>query len=302
MYRYFRGLRGVFLGLLVLLTACGQAANRSQQSTGDGALPASQSGGALQPVLATSELVVGPNRVALGLIENNVPIPDAAQTKMMVRFYKVDADKATLTGEEQARYYGEGLGPRGTFIVHPTFDAAGTWGLEVIAQRPGKSAVTQRIGVEVTEKGSAAPVGTPAPRSKTPTAAEVDDLRTITSSSSPDPSLYQLSVDEAVSSGKPSLILFATPGFCQTAVCGPGVDVVKRLADQFGGKLNAVHVEIYRHPFEKLEMVPAMSEWGLRTEPWLFLVDKDGRIADRFEGGITYQEIAPAVEKLIAAS
>ena len=72
-----------------------------------------------------------------------------------------------------------------------------------------------------------------------------------------------------MSNGKPSLILFATPGFCQTAVCGPGVDVLRRLADQFGDKINSVHVEIYTYPFEKLQPVAAMSEWGLRTEPWL---------------------------------
>lgn len=306
MYRSFHALRFLLPGLLMLLAACGQATNgfgeavnNQQPQAGGVSQPAVPTGGTLQPVLATSELVVGPNRVAIGLIENNVPIPDAAQTKMTVRYYKVTNDQATLTGEEQVRYYGEGLGARGTYIAHPSFDAAGTWGLEVIAQRPGKPAVTQRIGVVVTQTGSAAAVGTAAPKSKTPTDADVTDLKTITSATSPDPRLYQLSIDQAVSNGKPSMILFGTPGFCQTAVCGPGVDVLRRLTDQFGDKVNTVHVEIYQYPFEKLQTVPAMQEWGLRTEPWLFLVGKDGRIVDRFEGGITYQEIAPAVEKLI---
>lgn len=306
MYRTFLHPRALLPCLLLLLIACGQPTNGfgtvvnqpQEQSTGVSA-PVVQAGGALQPVLATSELVVGKNRVAIGLIENNVPIPDAAQTKLTVRYYKVSNDQATLTGEEQVRYYGEGLGARGTYIAHPTFDTPGTWGLEVIAQRPGKAAVTQRIGIVVNEKGSAAAIGTAAPKTSTPTAADVKDLKTITSATNPDPRLYQLSIDQAVSNGKPSLILFATPGFCQTAVCGPGVDVLRRLDDQFGDKVNAVHVEIYRYPFEKLQTVPAMQEWGLQTEPWLFLVSKDGQIVDRFEGGITYQEIAPAVEQLV---
>lgn len=121
----------------------------------------------------------------------------------------------------------------------------------------------------------------------------------ITSAAEPDPRLYQLSVDQAVSSGKPSLVLFATPGFCETAVCGPDVEVVRRLLDTFGDKLNAVHVEIYQYPFEKFQFVSAMQEWGLQSEPWLFLVDKDGRIANRYEGGITYQELEPDVTKLV---
>lgn len=306
MYRSFRDIRILLPGLLILLAACGQATNgfgeavnNQQPQAGGVAQPAVPTGGTLQPVLATSELVVGPNRVAIGLIENNVPIPDAAQTKMTIRYYKITNDQKTLTGEEQVRYYGDGLGARGAYIAHPSFESAGTWGLEVIAQRPGKPAVTERIGVVVTEKGSAAAVGTAAPKSSTPTDADVDDLKTITSATDPDPRLYQLSIDQAVSNGKPSMLLFATPGFCQTAVCGPGVDVLRRLADQFGDKVNAVHVEIYQYPFEKLQTVPVMQEWGLRTEPWLFLVGKDGRIVERFEGGITYQEIAPAVEKLL---
>jgi hypothetical protein len=253
----------------------------------------------VQPVLATSEVVVGPNRLALGILEKNVPITDAAQTRVHVRYYKLNGEQATLVGEEDARYYGEGLGPMGTFIVHPTFDSAGAWGMEVEAQRPGKPVTTQRMQINVAEKGSAPTIGAPAPKSKTPTVKDVQDLKTITSSSEPDPRLYQVSVDQAVTSGKPSLILFATPGFCQTAVCGPGVDVLSKVTDTFGEKIVPVHVEIYQHPFEKLQSVPAMQEWGLKTEPWLFLVDKTGTIAGRYEGGITFQELEPEVAKLV---
>ncbi|HSH82590.1 MAG TPA: hypothetical protein VLA19_29005 [Herpetosiphonaceae bacterium] len=259
----------------------------------------STAGDALVAVVPTSEIVVGPNRVALGLLENNVPIPDAAETQLKVRYYRLKGDQATVVGEETARYYNEGLGERGTYVIHPTFDTPGTWGLELEAQRPGKPVTTKRISIEVAAAGSAVAVGAPAPRTKTPTAAEVQDLHTITSSSEPDPRLYQLSVDQAVGNGKPSMILFATPGFCQTAVCGPGVDVLRALADRFGDHVNAVHVEVYQYPFEELKPVATMQEWGLKTEPWLFLVDRDGRVAARFEGGITIPEIEPEVAKLV---
>lgn len=254
--------------------------------------------GELQVVVATSEVVVGPNRLALGLLQDNVPISDAPQTTVTVRYYRLSADQATLVGEETARYYGEGLGPRGTFVVTPTFDAPGRWGLEVEATRPGQAPVIRRLSINVVEHGRAPKVGEAAPRSDTPTAAQVGDLRQISSDAHPDPRLYQMSVAQAVSSGKPSLILFATPGYCQTAVCGPGVDVVKRLVDHFGDRINAVHVEVYRLPYDGT-MVPAMREWGLLTEPWLFLVDAQGTIAARYEGGITLDELQPAVERLI---
>ncbi len=297
--------------MLVLLAACGQAtssgnagfgevANKPEQHGADGqhVQPSAAAGVPIQPVIATSELVVGPNRMALALLENNVPINDAAQTNIKVRYYRLQGEQGTLVGEEEARYYGENLGPRGTFIAHPKFDAAGNWGLELVVQRSNQEPMTLRTSVEVKERGTAPKINDPAPQSKTPTTMDVRDLTTITSDAEPDPRLYQMSVADAVASGKPSLIMFATPGYCETAVCGPGVDVLVRLKDTFGDKVNVVHVEVYQLPYEG-KVVAAMQEWGLQSEPWLFLVDKNGKITGRYEGGITFQELEPDVTKLL---
>ena len=302
--------------MFVLLTACGQStdtsfgqpANQPHAHASDDAYAhtheqatdtsTTATAGTLKPVLATSEIVVGPNRVALGLLENNVPIADATDTKVKVRYFKLNGNQATAAGEEEARYYGAGLGPRGTFIVHPTFDTAGTWGFEVEATRPGQAPTTQRLSVNVVPESSAPTIGEDAPQSKTPTVRDVADLTTITSDSQPEPKLYQMSVVEAVTSGKPSMILFATPGFCQTAVCGPGVDVLNKLSETFGDKVNAVHVEVYQLPYTG-KVVPAMEEWGLPSEPWLFLVDENGKITGRYEGGITFEELEPDVAQLV---
>ena len=312
MIRIFR--LALAVAVFALLSSCGQAttngfgevANKPHEHSdgdhGHGASGEAAAASTLQPVLATSEVVVGPNRLALGLLEKNVPIKDAAQTKVQVRYYKLNGNQATLVGEEAAQFYGEGLGERGTFIVRPTFDSPGAWGLEVQAERPGKPAVTQRMSLDVKAESTAPTVGTAAPKSVTPTVKDVEDLKLITSDTEPDPRLHQLSIEQAVTSGKPSLILFATPGYCQTAVCGPGVDVLSKLADRFGDKINPVHVEVYQLPYDEGKQVPAMGEWGLQTEPWLFLVDKDGKIARRYEGGITYQELEPDVAKLVEQS
>jgi hypothetical protein len=298
------------LAALMLLAACGQpstgndsfgaVANQPQDhASGDHSQAAPSAAASIVPVLATSELVVGPNRLALGILQDNVPIEDADQTDVHVRFFRLNGNQATPAGEEDAVYYGEGLGDRGTFIVHPTFDAPGAWGMEVETTRPGQNPITQRMQLEVKAESSAPIIGEDAPRSKTPTAADVADLKLISSDATPDPRLHQMSVEQAVTSGKPSLILFATPGYCQTAVCGPGVDVLETLVDQFGNKINPVHVEVYQLPYDNGKMVPAMREWGLQTEPWLFLVDKTGKIAGRYEGGITAAELEPEVAKLV---
>ncbi|MDP9312147.1 MAG: thioredoxin family protein [Chloroflexota bacterium] len=298
--------------MFALLTACAQAtsagnagfgevANKPEQHSSDGqhVQPSAAPSTPIQPVIATSELVVGPNRMALGLLENNVPIDDAAQMEVKVRYYRLQGEQGTLVGEEAASYYGENLGPRGTFVIYPTFDTAGNWGLELVVQRPGQEPMTLRTSVEVKERASAPKIGDPAPKSNTPTVKDASDLKTITSDAEPDPRFYQMSVADAVTSGKPSLIMFATPGYCSTAVCGPSIEVLGRLKDKFGDQVNAVHVEVYQLPYDQGKTVPAMQEWGLQSEPWLFLVDKDGKIAGRYEGGITFQELEPAVSKLV---
>jgi peroxiredoxin len=43
-----------------------------------------------------------------------------------------------------------------------------------------------------------------------------------------------------------------------------------------------------------------MREWGLTTEPWTFVVGRDGRIAERFEGVVSVRELEAAVEAVAA--
>ena len=75
--------------------------------------------------------------------------------------------------------------------------------------------------------------------------------------------------------------------------------MVKTLWASYGDEnINFVHVEVYQD-FETLEYVPAMAEWGLVTEPWVFIVNKDGIITARYDGPISVQELAPAIESVI---
>jgi hypothetical protein len=38
-----------------------------------------------------------------------------------------------------------------------------------------------------------------------------------------------------------------------------------------------------------------MRQWGLTTEPWTFLVGRDGRIESEFEGSVSADELTRAV-------
>jgi hypothetical protein len=143
--------------------------------------------------------------------------------------------------------------------------------------------------------------GEKAPRSETRTASEFPDLSVITSDPEPDPALYQTSVADSVSSGTPSVIVFATPAFCTSNACGPLLDQVKALRPEFDG-VNFVHVEIYEdlqvESVEDLTPVPAITEWGLPSEPWVFVVDGAGVVTSNFEGAASEQELRSAIEEV----
>jgi hypothetical protein len=124
------------------------------------------------------------------------------------------------------------------------------------------------------------------------------DRSKISSALTDDTILHRINIADAVTSGKPTVILFATPRFCTTRTCGPSHQVVMSLAQNYADRVNFIHVEVYKD-FETFAPADAMLEWNLRTEPWLFFVDANGVIVDKFEGGITSKEIVPAFLKFI---
>ena len=89
------------------------------------------------------------------------------------------------------------------------------------------------------------------------------------------------------------MIVFATPAFCTTGACTPVMDLVRGMAPDYPD-VDWVHVEVYTNldDPDHLEVVSAVEEWGLRTEPWVFVVDSAGFIAARFEGVVSAEEIA----------
>lgn len=291
----------LLLAVVAGLAATACAATASQ----DDPLAQPQGGPPVSLVVSNSDLAVGENRVSFGLVDREyMPVrPDTVEMRAV--YYEPGAK----TGQVRHRSEAEFLewppeGRRGVFIAQVTFDQAGTatgdnpgiWELHATFDYPDKEALTIGTAVSVASEHKVPFIGDPAPPSQTPTVNTVDDLHTISSSPEPDPTLYQLSVAEAVESGKPTVVTFATPAFCVSATCGPQVSDISKLAREYRGRANFVHVEVYRNPHlieptnPSRELAPAVEEWGLVSEPWTFVVGGDGTIDARFE-----QYVPPAV-------
>jgi hypothetical protein len=287
--------------------ACGgpsddAAPNRTGESmeSGMGAESFSQPVGDAEayPVLASSELVVGENRLLVGLLDDNDAPIGTPGIDVGLSFYDLEESATQVVSETGTDFIWSVPGERGVYVANVSFDHAGKWGAEARIRGQGLNE-NVRFSFEVKKDATSPAVGQPAPPSDTPTAAEVKDLSTITSDSPPDPDMYQMSVADAIQTGKPFVVTFATPKFCQSAVCGPTLDIVKRVAKDFRD-VNFLHVEVYENLDDpsNLKVVPAVEEWGLPSEPWVFVVDADGKVAAKYEGVVGAGELRRELQSL----
>jgi hypothetical protein len=136
----------------------------------------------------------------------------------------------------------------------------------------------------------------------------------LTTDYTPDPDLYQLTIKEAVENPLPSVVVFASPAFCTSPTCGPQVDTVSELKDELPGQANYIHVEIYDNPAEiqgdldRAQIFSVVDDWGLTSiedyfnESWIFILDANGKVQDRFEGFATLDELEGALLKVISGT
>ena len=211
---------------------------------------------------------------------------------------------------------------RGLYRTAVDLTCSGEWGVVVTAQlpaplpsgapsgavaSPATVSVTSRVIFEVQPAGTVPAIGAKAPESDSPVGTTPDEIAKISTDDDPDPDFYRETIAQAVTSGKPSAILFATPLYCQTATCGPMLDLVESIATDFKDSVTFVNVEPYKlretpqglqpdlDADGHLQPVQAVLDWGLPTEPYLFIVDGDGRITASFEGIMGEDEVRAAL-------
>jgi len=141
-------------------------------------------------------------------------------------------------------------------------------------------------------------VGQPAIRVHTPTAASVGgDLSKIDTRVPPD---GMHSVDLAnVLGRRPVILVFATPALCQSRTCGPVVDEVEQLRSELGGRAAFIHMEVYNDNDASRGYRPQLRAWRLTTEPWVFAIGRNGRVAARIEGAASLGELRAAAQKAL---
>ncbi len=254
----------------------------------------------IQPVVPNTDLAVGLNRFSLGVLQiaRGAPAPvPVADANLALRFFFPLEPQPVARGEAKPQFRFVEDRRKGLYVAQVQFDHPGTWGVEVNGTLGDQSLATAGAQFTVKPRGDTPAINAPAPRSRNLTRYDVDDIRKIDSGSTPN-DMHELTIAEAIAQGKPLVILFASPGFCVTQTCAPQLGEVQRLKARYGQQANFIHIEIFKDPMSRTPY-ETVTEWGLTSEPWVFLVDSAGLVAAKFEGPAPFAELEPALQRLL---
>lgn len=238
------------------------------------------------------ELVPGENRLVFAILDaENAFVPS-----LDLELYFAKSPDAKPFGPVDVSFEDDGLGDRSFYKAIVDFDSTGDF---VILVRDDDEAGDRKKGagtqLKVKKSTPVVRVGNKAISIRTPTEADHLGLEEICTREPDDP-MHMLSLDEALTNGKRTVVTFATPALCASRVCGPVVDQVLRVANDIGDRANFVHVEVFTDRSGKT-FTEGMQAWKLQTEPWTFVIDSSGIIRGRFEGPVTTGEIKDALEE-----
>jgi hypothetical protein len=198
---------------------------------------------------------------------------------------------------------------RGNYVTEMSFDRAGQWQLEAKLTEGDTVLASATMPVLVRETSYTPAVGSTPPLTVNKTLGDAEDLSDITGWIRADPELYQLTIPEALASGKPLLVVMSSPGFCTSPTCGPQVDTVAELKQIYKGQANFIHVEVYDNPQEIQESLDqgrysqVVKDWGLTgiegylNESWVFIIDSSGRIVSKYEGYSSIEELERGLQE-----
>ena len=249
-------------------------------------------------LVVNSDLAVGSNRILVGVLNDQDAPIGSPEMDVSLRFFDIceSTEDPVATSDTEFIWTIEPV--QGVFVAGAEFDSDGVYGAEMTIEGEGIDE-TSFARFEVKPQPLTPGIGAPAPASDSKTADDVKKLSQISTDPKPDRSFYRLSIADAVAEEQPFVLVFSTPKFCTSAVCGPTLDIVKDVAPDHPD-VNFLHVEVYELPADPsdLQPVPAVREWGLPSEPWVFVVDASGEVAAKFEGGIGAEELDATLQRL----
>lgn len=282
-------MRRAVVGVVLAILAAGCASDDGTQSQEQPAAGFPEGSFAL---IASSDVGTGPSRLLVGVTQEDGTRIGSPDEPVEIEVAPLDESEAVHVAPGVFTWVADGL--YGLYRAEVEFETPGPWSVTV---KPSNGEALPPTQLTVRDETSAPNIGEAAPVAPTPTLddAPIEDL---TTDPDPDPRFYQTTLEQAFSSGEPTVLVFATPGYCISATCGPMLDTVKEAATAYPD-VNFVHIEVYQGFNEPgfapdpAHLAPAVGAdyWNLPSEPWVFVIDEDGVVTGRFEGVMAPEEL-----------
>lgn len=278
-------------GLTVLAACGGDDGGADDGGAGEVAGPANL----LALFAPVGVLIAGPEQRTTFAIADaeGVPVSDLPET----------LDFSVRSGDEElevvtATAHTEGI-PTGYYPVRTTFPEPGDYAITTTYE--GEELVPRIFTV-----AAPADVSIPAPGDvmipvDTPTQDDARGVDPICTSQPACP-LHDVTLTEALEEGRPTAFLIATPEFCQTALCGPVLDVLLEEVESHPD-IRFLHAEVYADPravdnILEATLAEAPQAYALPFEPALFLANADTTISARLDNLYDAAELREELAKL----
>ena len=275
----------------LVAAACGQGDGRSGQAT-----TTSTAGGAglsLAQVFYPEQPAGVALRLPLALADAQGALVDDGPAELAVR---VGPGADRLGEATTVHRHANGI-PRAYYPLTTTFAAPGTWRLATEVDGEPASLdvrVRDRSQVPVVPAVGEALISVPTPT--------VEDARGVEPICTAEPAcpLHTTSLDTAIGGDRAIAMLIASPAFCQTAICGPVLDLLVARQPDFADTVTMIHVEVYPDRQSAGRTVTdAVRAYGLAWEPSLFLARPDGTITARLDYTYDADELDQALAELV---
>ena len=303
------------LAAAALLSACGEEAGKPIEAPAASSFPEPEGKSLteLQAELDPSDVVVlpagnvfteGTNRLGLGVFTvENAPIDDAE-----IALYAGQGDKpaagpfpasadslltdAAFRSQTSA---GDPDSPEYVYASELELEGPGTWRIMAVVREAGGTTGWVNVTDAVVDQFPKIPdVGEEVPGVHTPTVDDVADVSEIDTRQPPS-TMHEEDLADVLGS-RPVVLLFATPAYCVSRVCGPVADVTEQVNEERSDDATFIHMEIYEDNDPSKPVRPQVAAFGLPTEPWLFVIDEQGRVSTRIEGAFSVRELNEAVD------
>ena len=137
-------------------------------------------------------------------------------------------------------------------------------------------------------------VGDPLPPFDTPTVDNKRGVDPICTSPQGTCPFHEVTLTEALQSGKPVVYLIGTPAYCKTGTCAPGLDALIALSKKVGDAAVFVHADVYSDKTATIA-APAVLAYKLAYEPLLYITDAKGVLVNRLDAVFDVTEMSSAL-------